>query len=62
MTAATANAAIADVERTIRYWRTRGVIVADIAPQLRCHGSWAAVRAAMVTIALAGDPPQQQAA
>lgn len=39
---------IADIDATIRYWRTRGIGVAQIARQLRCANDWRAVRREMI--------------
>jgi hypothetical protein len=39
---------IADISDTIRWWRTRGVRLSEIAAQLGCRRSWRAVENRML--------------
>ena len=38
----------ADIDNTIRYWRRRGVRVADVARELRCRNNWESVKTRML--------------
>lgn len=42
-----------DAAATVRYWRTRGVLAATIAPQLRVRANWSDVHERIVALLLA---------
>lgn len=53
------DADLADIERTIRYWRARGLI-ADVARELRCERKWESIRRRMVKLAMGWEIEELQ--
>lgn len=58
----TAAEAYAMADEQIAHWRVRCVCVVDVAPEVRCHRSWPAVRERLVNWLLDTYPDESLAA